>query len=153
DVAGGTEANRALLLVGSAVEEELVDVAAVGVEPLTLEVGAVVADLVGVGVIGARIRTLVPGEPGPGPVADDAPGGLGGGTGLVGVLEAEDEGSAVLAGVRPGVERRAGAADVERAGGAGGEAGDDGSGAGRHRADCTQPRAGRVRRTLPARSA
>ena len=45
----------------------------------------------------------------------------------VGVLDAQDESAAVLARVGPGIQRRAGAADVEIAGRTGGEAGADGS--------------------------
>jgi hypothetical protein len=43
----------------------------------------------------------------------------------VGVLDAQDEGAAMAAGIGPGKQRRAGAADVQETGGTGGEAGAD----------------------------
>jgi hypothetical protein len=49
---------------------------------------------------------------------------VGGRAGAIGVLDAEVEGAAVMARLEPVEQRRAGAADVEIAGGRGGEAND-----------------------------
>jgi hypothetical protein len=64
---------------------------------------------------------FVPVEPEPAQPLEDGARGLVGGAGLVGVLDAEQELAAELAGEEPVEERGAGAADVEVAGGRGGE--------------------------------
>ena len=68
------------------------------------------------------VRPLVPVQPQPLQPFEDAPGVGVGGALLVGVLDAQEEGAAVLAGPQPVEERGARPAYVQVAGGAGGEA-------------------------------
>ena len=147
--------------IGVAGLDERFDIRVVEVFALGLEVGA---DGAGVGADGVSTppvpggifiktrrgpagypekRTIVPLDAEPCEVFEDAAGGLVGGTGLVGVLNADHEATAPpttagLAATRevlklsalgegPAEERGACAADVQVAGGAGGEAGDDGA--------------------------
>ncbi len=67
-------------------------------------------------------RSLVPVEAEPGEAVEDDLGVFVGGTGLVGVLDAEQERAALFAGEEPVEEGGAGAADVEVSGGRRGEA-------------------------------
>ena len=97
--------------VGAACGQQLVDVAVVEVEALALEHGAA---------LGGQV------EPGHG--LDDGVGGLLGAAFAVGVLHAQQEGSALALGQKPAEQRGARAADVQVARGAGREAGDDGHG-------------------------
>src|SRR6185436_2478446 len=72
--------------------------------------------------VARRGRPLVPVQAEPAQRVDDEVDVLVGGARLVGVLDAQDEGAAVVARVEPVEERRAGATDVQVSGGAGGEA-------------------------------
>jgi hypothetical protein len=114
--------------VGQAGVDEGAEVGVVEVDAVGLVVGA---DAAGVAAEGAAIGggeggALVPVDAEPGEGAEDALGGGVGGAALVGVLDAEQELSAVAAGEGPVEQGGAGAADVEASGGGGGEAGDDG---------------------------
>ena len=71
------------------------------------------------------IRTLVPVEAEPGHAVKNGLHGSLGGAFLVGVLDAQNEFAAHLAGVSPGKQRGARAADMQIAGGRGGETGAD----------------------------
>ena len=66
--------------------------------------------------------TLVPGDPQPGEAVENHLGVRLGAPLLVGVLDPQDEGAAGVPGEQPVEQRRAGAADVEIAGGGGSEA-------------------------------
>jgi hypothetical protein len=83
--------------------------------------------LVAVGALGLEDRALVVVELEPAQGVEDLLDVLGRGALPVGVLDAQDERPAGVAGGEPVVERRAGAADVQRAGRGGGEADADGS--------------------------
>jgi hypothetical protein len=72
-------------------------------------------------------RAGIPAQPEPAHAVEDGVDGSLGRALDVGVLDAQDEAAAMLARIGPGIQRRAGAADMEVAGGAGGEAGADGS--------------------------
>ena len=80
--------------------------------------------------LGLEERPLVVLEAEPGHAVEDRLHGLVGRAGPVGVLDAQHELPAVAARVEPAEERGAGAADVQVAGGARGEAGSDGHGGG-----------------------
>ena len=99
-------------MVGLALAQELLDDLAVPLHPLRLVE-----------------RTLVVIEAQPLHALEDRVDGLGGGALAVGVLDAQDERAAVTARVQPAEQGRADPADVQHAGGAGGEAGADGHGA------------------------
>ena len=101
----------ALAPVGAARSQQLVDVAVVEVEALALEHGSA---------LGGQV------EPGHG--LDDGVSGFLGAALAVGVLHAQQEGSALALGQKPAEQRGARAADVQVARGAGREAGDDGHG-------------------------
>ena len=81
--------------------------------------------------MGLEERTLVVFQPEPGHALQDGVHRLGGGALEVGVLDAQDEGAAVLARIQPGEQRGARAADVQVTGGARGKSGANGHGNGR----------------------
>ena len=113
--AGALEAEPpgAVLLIGAALGGELLELGLVESGALRLEVGAVVA---------ADLGPLVPIHAQPAHrVEDHLQEGVGVAL-LVGVLDAEDELAARVTGVEPVEQGRAGASDMEEAGGAGGEA-------------------------------
>ena len=103
---------RAEAVVGLAAGEQLVGVRGVEVQPLRLAVGAGRA---------ADVGPLVPLEAEPAQVLQDAVLGLFRRSLGVGVFDAEDERAVVAAREQPVEQRRAGVADVQRAGRAGGE--------------------------------
>ena len=74
------------------------------------------------GAVVVVLGAVIPVDPEPGEVFEDAPGGGFGGAFEVGVLDAEDEASAVSPGVGPAQQGGARAADVEVPRGGGGEA-------------------------------
>jgi len=73
-------------------------------------------------------RTLVVFQPEPGHALQNRIHRFGGGTLEIGVLDAQDEGPAVLAGIQPGKQRGARTADMQIAGRAWGESGANGHG-------------------------
>ncbi len=75
-------------------------------------------------------RAFVVIEPQPLHALEDRVDGLGRGALAVGVLDAQDERAAMASCVQPAEQGRADAADVQHAGGTGGEAGADGHGSG-----------------------
>jgi hypothetical protein len=85
---------------------------------------------VAVEAVGLVKRALVGAQPQPLHAVEDDLDGFLGGAGAVRVLDAEHEGAAVAPGQQPGEQRGAHPADVQEAGGAGGEAGADGAGLG-----------------------
>ena len=104
---GGAEAG-----VGGAVRLHSLQRGGVAIRPLGLEVGAEIA---------AHFGTLVPVKPQPLERPQDLLRvGLGGALGI-GVVDAQDEGASRAASESPVVDSCAGAADVQGAGGAGGE--------------------------------
>ncbi len=113
-LAGRAEADRALVLVEVAALLEDGEVLLVNGVALALAVRAVVASLV---------RTFIPIEPEPGHAIIDGLDGLGGVALVVGILHAEDESAAEATGVEPVKKGRAGASDVEVAGGRGSKTG------------------------------
>ena len=113
------EPPRAVLLVRPALLGQRLELGAVEVAALRLEIGAAGT---------ADLGTLVPVHPEPAHALEEHAQGLVGVALLVRVLDAEDEGAAGVAGVQPVEEGRPRAADVEEPGGAGGEAGSDGHG-------------------------
>ena len=103
-------------VVGVAPLHQQLGVLAVGVPALGLDIGSHGA---------ADIGALVPGQAAlPEGLVDHLGGALHQAL-LVGVLDAEDKGAALMAGDEPGVECGAQIADVHIAGGGGGEAGTD----------------------------
>jgi hypothetical protein len=78
--------------------------------------------------ITADIRAFIPVETEPAHAFEDACGGFRRVAGAIGVLDAQDEGAAVLAGHQPVEQGRAGTSDVEITGGRGSEADADGHG-------------------------
>jgi hypothetical protein len=82
---------------------------------------------------GLEERTLVGREPEPAHALENHPHRFVGGALAIGILDPQDEFAAMATGMEPGKERRAHAADMQHAGGAWGEAGNDRRG-GRHRA-------------------
>ena len=107
---------RAVAVVRVAGRDQSLREIAMAIEPLRLEVRSVRS---------ANARALVPVEPEPPQAREDARHHVGRGTLRVGVLDAEDERSAVTSSVEPVEERGARAADVEIAGRARSEAGAD----------------------------
>lgn len=77
-------------------------------------------------VLGLGADAVVPVEAEPGQVVDQGGGVFGAAAGGVDVLDAEEEAAFGLAGLGPGEEGGVGAAEVERAGRAGGESRGDG---------------------------
>ncbi len=118
-LAGHPELHGAFVLVSQVAGEERFDAAVVILLSLALEVRAAIA-LARAGGVG-RQRAFVPGQPQPAKAVEDhidrflhiARG--------VGVLDPQDEGAAGVPGVEPIEQRGARAADVKKAGGAGGE--------------------------------
>ncbi len=104
---------RAEAGIGPPVGEQLLHGGLVEVGPLALPVGTVVA---------ANVGTFVGLQPEPGQIVDDAGVVVARGALEVGVLDAQHQGAAVMAGVEEVVERRAGAAHVQRTRGTGSEA-------------------------------
>ena len=82
--------------------------------------------LVAVETLRLVVRPVVVLEPEPLHALEDHLHGLGRGALEVGVLDAQDELAAHAPGIQPAEQRRAHAADVQQAGGAGSETGDDG---------------------------
>ena len=113
------ELDRAFVFVGQAVREQRLDAALVVFLALALEIGAAIAFARAGGVAGER--AFVPVQPEPAQaVEDDVHGFLRVARG-VGVLDAQDERAAGVAGVKPVEQGRARAADVQEAGRAGGK--------------------------------
>ena len=112
--------------VGLALLDEAHDVGVVGVKAAGLKEGTDLARVAAHDrVFGLQFRTLVPMNAQPRKVFHDALGGLIAAAGGVGVFDAEEEVPTVTLGKGPAEEGGACAADVEVAGGARGEAGDD----------------------------
>src|SRR5690606_34614779 len=107
---------RAVAVVGLALGQELLGVLAVNLQPLALLVGAIGS---------AHLGTLVPVDLQPPQGVDDGPGGLFGGTLQIGILDAQHEGAAVMAGKQPVEQCRPGPAHVEKPRGAWGIPGAD----------------------------
>ena len=77
-------------------------------------------------VLGLDADVSVPVQAEPGEVFHDGHGEFGAAAGAVDILDAEEETAAGVAGPAPGGQRGVGVAEVQVAGGAGGEAGGDG---------------------------
>ena len=107
------EADRAAVFEGLSARQQLARGGAVAIEPLRLEVRRMRA---------ADFGALIPVDAEPAQAVENAGDHLGLRALDVGVFDAKDEGAAVTAGVEPVEQRRAGAADVEVAGGGGREA-------------------------------
>ena len=116
---GHFEFDRAFVFVGEAAREQGFDAALVIVLALRLEIRAAVAFARAGGVAGERAFVPVEAEPAQA-VEDDVHGFLGIARG-VGVLDAQDERAAGVAGVKPVEQGGARAADVQVAGGRGGK--------------------------------
>ena len=112
---------RAVAAIGFALFLQPVGPMSVDIQPFGLEIRAIGA---------ADLRAFVPIQPEPAQTGEDVGQGVGYETAAVGVLDAEDELAAGVAGVEPVEEGRAGAADVQVAGGAGGKT--DAGGGGSH---------------------
>src|ERR1035437_7044956 len=110
---------RAFVFVGEAARKQCFDATLVIFLPLTLEIRTAVAFARAGGVAGERAFVPVKAEPAQA-VEDDIHGLLRVARG-VGILDAEDERAAGVAGVKPVEERRARAADMQVAGGRRGE--------------------------------
>ena len=93
---------------------------------------------------GLVVRALVMGQAQPAHAVENRLHGLVGGALAIGVLDAQDEFATAAAGLQPAIQRRAGTADVEVAGGTGGKTGADG-----HRGSSISDK----RTILPCRSA
>ena len=113
----GQALGRAPAVVRVAVRDELLDIRPVGVQPLALPVGRVGA---------ADIGALVVGQPQPGQRVEDLLLAALDVAGLVGVLDAQDEPAAGLAGPGEVEQRHVGGPDVRVAGGRRGDTGASG---------------------------
>ena len=110
-LAGHFELDRAFVFVGQAVRQQCLDAALIIFLPLALEVRAAVALARAGGVTGERAFVPIQAEPAQA-VQDDVHGLLRIARG-VGVLDAEDERAAGVAGVKPVEQGRARPADVQ----------------------------------------
>jgi len=114
------EFDRAFVFVGEAARQQRFDAALVIFLPLTLEIGAEIAFARAGGVAGER--AFVPVEPEPAQAVEDDVHGLLRIARGVGILDAEDERAAGVAGIKPVEQRGARATDVQVAGRRGGKA-------------------------------
>ena len=111
------ELDRALVFVGESARQQCFDAALVILVALALEIGTAIAFARAGGVAGERAFVPVQAEPAQA-VEDDVDGFLGVARG-VGVLDAQDERAAGVAGVEPVEQGGARAADVQKTGGTG----------------------------------
>ena len=108
------ELDRAFVFVSQAMRQQRLDAALVIFLPLALKIGAAIAFARAGGVAGER--AFVPIQPEPAQAVEDDVHGLLRVARGVGVLDAQDERAAGVAGIKPVEQGRARAADVQIAG-------------------------------------
>ena len=116
-LAGHAELDRALVLVRQILVEQFLNSALVNLAALRLKIRPAITLALLHGVAGHR--PLIPVEPEPAQAVEDHIDRLAGVTGVVGILYAQHESAAGVSRIKPVEQRRAGAANVKIAGGAG----------------------------------